>query len=119
MDNITIEHKVLAGLYLLSYFFAMFIQVKDPNVKVKLSDWLMAFVASFIGATITYFIAVNWLNVGFRMGVTILASLVSYRTLTFMTSNQSQNAFAKGFFNGLLNLMSNLFNNKNKENGND
>lgn len=119
MDNLTLEHKVLIGLYLLSYFFAMFIQVKDPKTNVQFSDWLLALVASFIGATIAYFIAFKWLNVGFRMGVTILASLVSYRTLKFMVSSESQDAFAKGFFNGLLNLMSNLFNYKNNKDGND
>jgi hypothetical protein len=119
MDNLTLEHKVLIGLYLLSYFFAMFIQVKDPKTNVKFSDWVLAFVASFIGATIAYFIAFKWLNVGFRMGVTILASLVSYRTLTFIVSSDSQEAFAKGFLNGLLNLMNNLFNYKHRQNGND
>lgn len=119
MENLTLELKVLVGLYFLSYFFAMFIQVKDPKTNVQFSDWILAFIASLIGGTITFFIAASWLNIGFRMGVTILASLVSYRTLKFMVSSESQDAFAKGFFSGLLNLMSNLFNYKNKENGND
>lgn len=112
MEFFTIEHKVLFVLYICSYLMAMFIQIKDPNTKVDFSDWFLALFTSAIGAVITYYIAMSWANIGFRMGATILASLVSYRTFKFIVSEEAQEQFAKGFFSGIMNVLSNLFNAK-------
>lgn len=110
---LTFEHKVLICLYLLSYMGAMFIQIRDPETEVTLSDWFLGFLTSVVGGTITYFIALNWINVGLRMGITIIASLVSYRTFKFIVSKEAQDEFAKGFWKGLVGVAQKFVNNNN------
>lgn len=114
IENITItpEHKVLAVLYLLSYLMAMFIQIKDKKVKVVWSDWFIGFFTSLIGATLTYFAVASWANLGLRMTMTIIVSLVSYRTFKFILSPETQEKFASGIGNGLLEVLKNFINSK-------
>ena len=104
------EHKLLVVLYLLSYLGAMLIQIKDPKVTVEFSDWVLALITSFVGGMIMYFGVMSWANVGVRMGVTILATLVSYRTFKFIVSSESQEDFAKGFWKGIMGALRRLLN---------
>lgn len=114
--HLDFEHKVLIVLYVLSYFVAMFIQVRDPKTIVRASDWFLGFVSSSIGGTIAYFFVMKWANIGLRMGITILFSLVSYRLFCFIVSEEAQNAFAKGFWQGIINMVSQFLNNKHNDN---
>jgi len=113
------HHEILIGLFLLTYFVAMAIQVRDPKTNVKPSDWVLGFLSSIIGGTVAYFFVAKWANIGLRMGVTILFSLVSYRLLIFIVSEEAQRAFAEGFWKGIINLIRNFMNDKNnKDDGN-
>ena len=112
IKEINLEHSVLIILFILSYFGAMFIQLKDPKVEVHISDWFLAFITSSVGGTIAYFIAMTWQNVGIRIGLTILASLVSYRTFKFIVSSEAQEDFARGFWKGIIMAVQRLLNNQ-------
>lgn len=99
----------------------MLIQIKDPKTDVDAMDWVLALLTSFVGGLIAYFAVMKWVNVGMRMAVTIFVSLVSYRTIKFIVSNEAQNDFAKGFWVGIKTVMQRLFNsqppNNNDSNG--
>lgn len=116
MRNITLEHEILIVLYLLSYLGAMFIQIRDPKMRVTWHDWFLALLTSSVGGTITYLMVMGWANMGFRVGVTILSTLLSYRTFKFILSNESQEAFAKGLTTGLLNMLNKVFKNDKDDN---
>ena len=119
-EQITIDlglhHKILIGIFLLTYLVAMMIQVRDPKTHVKPSDWVLGFLSSIIGGTIAYFFVAKWANLGLRMGVTILFSLVSYRLIVFIVSEEAQKAFAEGFWKGIINLIRNFMNSNNTNN---
>lgn len=110
IETITPQHKVLIVLYVLSYFMAMFIQIKDKKVKVSFSDWIVAFFTSLIGATLAYFAVSGWENYGLVMTVTILASLISPRTFKFIMAPETQNKFASGIVNGAIEVIKNFMN---------
>lgn len=118
MQQLTFEHKVLIVLYILTYISAMLIQIKDPKTDVTSMDWLLGFITSIIGGIITYFGVMTWANQGLRMLATIVVSLVSYRTIKFIVSNEAQEAFASGFWNGILRCLERLGNSKTKDNDN-
>ena len=109
--NLDFEHRILVFLFVLSYFGAMFIQIRDPKAEVKTADWLLGFLTSVVGSTITYFMVSTWTNVGTRMAATIIASLVSYRTFKFIVSNEAQEDFARGFWRGVITTAQRLVNN--------
>lgn len=119
-DTLTLQlhHKILIGLFIVIYFVSMGIQVRDPKVNVRISDWIYGFLCSVVGGTVAYFFVMGWANIGLRMGVTLLFSLISYRLVSFIVSDEAQGAFASGFWNGILNIWKN-FTNKNQNNNND
>ena len=116
--HLDLHHKILIELFLLTYMVAMLIQVRDPKTHVKFSDWILGFLSSVIGGTIAYFFVMKWANLGLRMGVTILFSLVSYRLIVFIVSEEAQKAFAEGFWKGIINLIRNFMNNNNNTDNN-
>jgi TRAP-type uncharacterized transport system fused permease subunit len=118
--NLDLHHKILIGLFLLTYLVAMMIQVRDPKTNVKPSDWVLGFLSSIIGGTLAYFFVAKWANIGMRMGFTILFSLVSYRLIVFIVSEEAQKQFAEGFWKGIINMIRNFISNNsnNDNNGN-
>lgn len=118
-NNLELHHRILIILYLVTYFAAMLIQIKDPNTRVSFLDWILAFLASSVGGILTYFGVMGWANIGVRMATTIFVSLVSYRTLKFIVSDEAQTAFAKGFFSGLMGILHRLFDAPKKQNDDD
>lgn len=126
MENIQLDihHKILGVLLLIAYLAAMLIQIRDPKTDVHLTDWILALLCSLLGATITYFVVMKWANIGWRMAITVIVSLVSYRTLKFIVSNEAQDEFARGFWTGIMNALKRLFNAdhkppSNNDNGNN
>jgi hypothetical protein len=111
----SMEYTILLFLCIAAYLFAMVIQVRDPKINVTYSDWILGFIASAIGGTIAFLWALYFANVGTRAFVTVFATLVSYRSFKFIVSSEAQDAFAKGFFNGILNAISRIFNNNNQD----
>lgn len=116
--NLDIHHKILILLYLVTYLAAMLIQIKDPKTDVDWLDWILALLTSFVGGMLTYFAVMKWANLGIRMATTIFVSLVSYRTIKFIVSDEAQNDFAKGFWVGIKTVMQRLFNTPNNNDNN-
>lgn len=123
--NLDIHHKILILLYLVIYLAAMLIQIQDKDTKVKFIDWILAFMTSSVGGLVTYYAVMTWANLGLRMATTLFVSLVSYRTIKFIVSDEAQTDFAKGFWSGIKTIMQRLFNtqppnnNNNNNNNND
>lgn len=113
------EHKVLIFLFIISYLGAMAIQIRDPKTRVEVFDWFVGFLTSMVGGIITFFICIGWDNIGLRMGVTIIATLVSYRTFKFILSEDAQNDFAKGFWKGIITSIQRLLNSDPKSTNNN
>lgn len=116
--NLSIHHKILIILYLVVYLAAMLIQIQDTRTKVKFIDWILAFLTSAVGGIVTYFAIMSWANIGIRMATTLFASLVSYRTIKFIVSNEAQEDFAAGFWAGIKIMLQRLFNTQNSNNDN-
>jgi hypothetical protein len=101
----SLEHTLLLCLCIVSYFVAMIIQVRDPSVTVTHSDWILGLISSSIWGTVAYFFALQWVNVGSRMFITILATLVSYRFMKFVSSKTFQETIINAFVQWLMNLI--------------
>lgn len=100
-----LEHTLLLVLCVVSYFVAMIIQIRDPSVEVSGSDWILGLISSSVWGTVAYFFAAQWINVGSRMFVTILATLVSYRFMKFVSSKTFQETIINAFVQWLMNLI--------------
>jgi hypothetical protein len=107
-----LEQSILITLCILSYFVAMAIQIRDPKNTVSTIDWVLSFISSCIGATVAYFFALEYLNVGTRMFITILASLISYRFMELVASKEVQGKIAGSFINAIIDFFSRI---KNKQ----
>lgn len=117
--NLKEEHQILIVLYLISYVSAMLIQIKDPKCTVTFLDWVLGLLCSALGGTIMFFGVMQWANIGFRMAATILVSLMSYRTIIFIVSPDTQEQFARGFGKGIMNMLEKLFTNPPAKKGKD
>lgn len=93
----TLEHKILIIMYLITYPVAMFIQVRDPDIKVDFGDWILSFFANLIGAALIYFIVEKYLIMGVRFVITVFLSLYTYRIFKFILSKDSQEDVVRGF----------------------
>jgi hypothetical protein len=112
------ELPVLFTVFVLSYFMAMIIQVNDPHSDVRPLDWVLGLICSSIGGIIAYYSALYWMNIGFRIGVTIIASLYGYPIFKLIASRKSQSEVAHTFGSGLVSLIRRIFNvNTPKNNG--
>lgn len=94
-----IELSVLIALVLAAYIVGMVIQVRDKEIKIDRFDWVLSFMSSFIGATITYFGVFSWVNQGIKIGFTVLASLITYPIFKFIVSKKGRDGFIQLFKN--------------------
>lgn len=92
-----LEFHVLIVLFLLTYILSIAIQIRENNVKFKVADYFISFLSSLTGATIAFFATSVLDNIGFRIGFTILASLISYRIIRFIVSKEGQEEFLRIF----------------------
>jgi MFS superfamily sulfate permease-like transporter len=107
---VSYELPVLFSVFAASYVMAMIIQVNDPHTKVKPLDWVLGLICSTIGGVIAYYCALYWMNIGFRIGVTTLASLYGYPIFKLIASRKSQSEVAHTFGSGLVSLIRRIFN---------
>jgi len=71
------EDELLLFLCILSYSLNMIMMVKEKNVKTNIGDWMLNLVSTFLWAPVAYYTAITWLNIGFRMGLTITITMLS------------------------------------------
>lgn len=71
------EDEVLLALCFLSYVLNMVIQKKDENIEIRLFDWLSNFASTLIWPVVAYYTSIQWLNIGFRMTLTIVITMLA------------------------------------------
>lgn len=116
--TITFLDKILIVLCLMSYATSMGIQIRNPKINVQFSDWIYNLITSTIGAAIAYAWVLNWINIGARIFIIILISLISYPTFKFIVSPEAQAEFAQGIGRAILNMLKGAFKGDNKDNQN-
>lgn len=92
-----LEIWVLIALIVVSYIVGYFIQVREYNVKFDIWEFIIGLISSFIFSTITYFIVFKWINIGVRIGATVLSSLRAYSVMKYIFSKDGENVFVKIF----------------------
>jgi hypothetical protein len=114
------EQKFLIFLCLLSYAVSMAIQVNDPGAVIKRQDWIIGFLASFIGGSMAYFSAAFMTqNIGAQMFFTVVASTISYRFFKAFNSKAFQDSLIASLLNGLAGFAAKFFAGRNNNNNNN
>jgi hypothetical protein len=114
------EQKFLIFLCLLSYAVSMAIQVNEPGALIKRQDWIIGFLASFIGGSIAYFSAIFLTeNIGAQMFFTVAASTIAYRFFKAFNSKAFQESIVSAMMNGLAGFAAKIFASKNNNNHNN
>lgn len=72
------EDELLLFLIVLSYTLNMIMLVKDDNKKTKFNDWILNLASTLLWSPIAYYTAIAWLNIGFRMVLTIIITMVAH-----------------------------------------
>lgn len=103
------ENEVLIALCIMAYLANMIELVKNDKVDVNLYDWVFNAFTGIIGGVVAYYTALAWLNIGLRMGLTIIISLISPRLIRFINTPEYHAAMAEGIGNGIINLIKGLF----------
>lgn len=111
------EDEVLFMLCLLSFSLNMVLQVKDRNIEVKLFNWVVNFASVILWGVIAYYMALRWLNMGFRMGFTIIVTLVAPDITMLFLSTEFRSQIVKALGQNIITLFKSF--SKNDENIHD
>jgi hypothetical protein len=111
-----LDDMTLLTVFVVSYLVSMYIQVNDPDIKVRRPDWIIGFMCSVVGGFISYkFFAFTTDNPGEIMFWTILASVASPRVFKFISNPKVQERLINSMFNRIVGGSSQ--NNNNDNNG--
>lgn len=97
------EDEVLLILCLLSYALNMIILVKDESSETRFFDWVLNLASTFIWTTVAYYTAISWLNIGFRMGLTIIVTMISPDLTKLVADRQFRKQIVEAIGNSVVN----------------
>lgn len=97
------EDEVLLILCLLSYSLNMIIFLKDETTKTRISDWILNLASTFIWTTVAYYTAITWLNIGFRMGLTIIITMIAPDLTKLIADREFRKEIIKAIGIGIVN----------------
>ncbi|WP_424493879.1 hypothetical protein [Salinimicrobium sp. GXAS 041] len=109
MITVTLVDKILISVFIMSYITSMLIQVDNPKIEVRPKDWLLNFLCSSLGVAAAWGWALNWVNLGAKMIIIMIATAVSYPTFKYLNSEQGQTQFGGSIARGLVNMIINGF----------
>ena len=72
------EDELLLFLIVLSYALNMIMLVKEDNKKTKFNDWILNLASTLLWSPMAYYTAIAWLNIGFRMVLTVIITMVAH-----------------------------------------
>lgn len=108
------EDELLLLLCFLSYGLNMIMAVKDDNHKTKLSDWALNLASTFLWSPVAYYTAIAWLNIGFRMGLTITITMLAPDITKLIIDREFRAKIVAAIGSGLINGIKSI-SNKNQD----
>ncbi len=97
------EDELLLLLCFLSYSLNMIMSVKDDNHKTRFSDWALNLASTFLWSPVAYYTAIAWMNIGFRMGLTITITMLAPDITKLIIDREFRGKIVSAIGAGLLN----------------
>ena len=99
MQEFSIEDITLISVFAISYITSMYTQYSDQKIILRISDWIISFLWSFIGGFIAYkFFLFTTENPGEILAYTIVISLASPRAFRFLSNGKTQDRLIESIF---------------------
>lgn len=93
------DDTTLIVVFIICFLVSMYIQIDDPEIKVRKPDWIIGFLCSCVGGIIAYkFSSFNTPNPGEVMFWTCLASVASPRAFRFLVNHRTQDRLFNSIF---------------------
>ncbi len=105
--TITLIDKILIVVFIMSYIASMLLQVDNPKIEVRPKDWFLNFLCSSLGVTVAWGFFLNWVSLGPKFLLVIIATAVSYPTYKYLNSEEGQAQFGGSIARGLVNMIIN------------
>ena len=106
------EDEVLLALCFLSYVLNMVMQKKDRNIQVTIFDWVANFASTLIWPVVAYYTSIKWLNIGFRMTLTIIITMLAPDITKMLIDRGFRKLVLKALGDNILRLITGVKNNE-------